>query len=98
MLEYILQTFLSIDLFGLGSFITLFALSLGISYLVSNGKQNIFILTMIIINYTLSIGIFILTKEATFALLTTIVLIIIAILPDGTMDLVFDKVRGPKDE
>ena len=87
MIENIFYTLFSINMFGLGAFILLFSFSLGASYLIANGSTKAFILSIIIINYAFATGIFFLTDEAVYALLTTLITIILYVLPDGLIEM-----------
>lgn len=91
MYEQLGYLILSLNILEMGAFISLFALSIGISYLLSNGKMDALLLINLIICSVIAFTMFVGYRESVYAFLVVIALGLIILIPDGTSDKEFRK-------
>lgn len=91
MFQYVKDAFLSLDILGMGSFLTLTALGIGISREVSDGNMETFMLTFFVWNLFMAFIITSLTQESAYYLVMAIVDITILMLPNGIKEIIIEK-------
>lgn len=94
MLELIGQGFMHFNLLNLGVFPAIFALTIGISNLISKGNMETFMISIAILNYGMALFLFYNTDNGIYFLFATIVIFIMLLFPDGTRDILLAR----KDE